>query len=260
MGRKIDMKKIEDITRCQVTFSKRRSSVMKKANEVAVCCDVDVVFVAFSPSGRISKFCNQKRIEDVLHRYVDLPAEMRLNFPILDSQDIFEPETTLTPHAQTPSSHNPIGVFSFSDATHKSSQSSCNIPGPRFTSTTTITTNASRVEYDEIGTGLRRSNLNSNRLSNMGYCKNSFNNIGKTRVESVDDEQSRAPFDQQKEVFQDTKYDNFLPEDTLEDDTISTSEVQTSGLWEWDDLLLDGNINLQEIFSEQSSPDFEITK
>ncbi|KAL6502606.1 hypothetical protein OROHE_024259 [Orobanche hederae] len=79
MGRKIDMKKIEDITRCQVTFSKRRSSVMKKANEIAVCCDVDIAFVAFSPSGRISKFCNQRRIEDVLRRYVDLPAEKRLS-------------------------------------------------------------------------------------------------------------------------------------------------------------------------------------
>ncbi|KAL1569612.1 agamous-like MADS-box protein AGL8 [Salvia divinorum] len=78
MGRKIDMKKIEDVTKCQVTFSKRRSSLMKKANEIAICCDVDVAFVAFSPSGRISKFCNKKRIEDVLHRYVDLPAESRL--------------------------------------------------------------------------------------------------------------------------------------------------------------------------------------
>ncbi|KAH6760187.1 AGAMOUS-like 104 [Perilla frutescens var. frutescens] len=52
MGRKIDMKKIEDVTKCQVTFSKRRSSLMKKANEIAICCDVDVAFVAFSPSGR----------------------------------------------------------------------------------------------------------------------------------------------------------------------------------------------------------------
>ncbi|CAK9185776.1 unnamed protein product [Ilex paraguariensis] len=61
MGRKIDMKKIEDITKCQVTFSKRRSSLIKKAQEISVCCDVDVAFVAFSPSGRISKFCSQKR-------------------------------------------------------------------------------------------------------------------------------------------------------------------------------------------------------
>lgn len=55
------MKKIEDVTKCQVTFSKRRSSLMKKANEISVCCDVDVAFVAFSPSGRVSKFSNQKR-------------------------------------------------------------------------------------------------------------------------------------------------------------------------------------------------------
>lgn len=61
MGRKIEMKKIEDVTKCQVTFSKRRSSLMKKANEIAVCCDVDVAFVAFSPSGRVSKFCNKRR-------------------------------------------------------------------------------------------------------------------------------------------------------------------------------------------------------
>lgn len=61
MGRKIEMKKIEEITKRQVTFSKRRSSLIKKAEEIAVCCDVDVFFVAFSPSGRISKFCSQKR-------------------------------------------------------------------------------------------------------------------------------------------------------------------------------------------------------
>lgn len=61
MGRKIDMKKIEDVTKCQVTFSKRRSSLMKKANEIAICCDIDVAFVAFSPSGRITKFCNKTR-------------------------------------------------------------------------------------------------------------------------------------------------------------------------------------------------------
>ncbi|GER35157.1 MADS-box transcription factor 30 [Striga asiatica] len=86
MGRKIDMKKIEDVTKCQVTFSKRRSSLMKKANEIAVCCDIDVAFVAFSPSGRVSKFCNQKRIEDVLHRYVNLPPECRLKDYELDPE------------------------------------------------------------------------------------------------------------------------------------------------------------------------------
>ncbi|XP_047974446.1 agamous-like MADS-box protein AGL66 [Salvia hispanica] len=79
MGRKIEMKKIVDVTKCQVTFSKRRSSLMKKANELAVCCDADVAFIAFSPSGRISKFSNLKKIEDLLYRYVNLPADKRLS-------------------------------------------------------------------------------------------------------------------------------------------------------------------------------------
>ncbi|EYU24013.1 hypothetical protein MIMGU_mgv1a026043mg, partial [Erythranthe guttata] len=77
MGRKIDIKKIDDVTKCQVTFSKRRSSVMKKANEIAVSCGVDVAFIAFSPSGRVSKFSNQTRIEDVIERYANLPVESR---------------------------------------------------------------------------------------------------------------------------------------------------------------------------------------
>jgi hypothetical protein len=61
MGRKVDMKKIENITKCQVTFSKRRSSLFKKAHEISVLCDVDVALVAFSPSGRLGKFCSRKR-------------------------------------------------------------------------------------------------------------------------------------------------------------------------------------------------------
>lgn len=61
MGRKIEMKKIEEITKRQVTFSKRRSNLMKKAKEIDICCDVDVLFVAFSPSGRLSKFSSKKR-------------------------------------------------------------------------------------------------------------------------------------------------------------------------------------------------------
>ncbi|XP_057481945.1 agamous-like MADS-box protein AGL66 [Actinidia eriantha] len=79
MGRKVDMKKIEDITKCQVTFSKRRSSLMKKAHEISVCCDVDVAFVTFSPSGRVIKFSSQRRIEDVIHRYINLTVDRRYN-------------------------------------------------------------------------------------------------------------------------------------------------------------------------------------
>ncbi|KAL7230773.1 hypothetical protein ACSBR2_009124 [Camellia fascicularis] len=74
------MKKIEDITKCQVTFSKRRSSLIKKAHEISVCCDVDIAFITFSPSGRVSKFCSQRRIEDLIHRYINLPVDKRFTY------------------------------------------------------------------------------------------------------------------------------------------------------------------------------------
>ncbi|XWS33291.1 hypothetical protein CRYUN_Cryun22dG0068800 [Craigia yunnanensis] len=81
------IKKIEDVTRCQVTFSKRRSSLIRKANEISVFCDVDVALVAFSPSGRISKFCSRERIEDVLERYVKLSPDKRYQEYELENEE-----------------------------------------------------------------------------------------------------------------------------------------------------------------------------
>ncbi|KAG5611629.1 hypothetical protein H5410_022910 [Solanum commersonii] len=78
MGRRIKIKKTEEMTRRQVTFSKRRTCLLKKVKEIAICCDVDVLFVAFSSADRLSKFCSQRRIEDMLQRYIELPVERRL--------------------------------------------------------------------------------------------------------------------------------------------------------------------------------------
>lgn len=60
MGKKIEMKKIQNNTKCQVTYSKRRTSLIRKAEEIAYSCNVDVAFLAFSPSGRISQFSSQR--------------------------------------------------------------------------------------------------------------------------------------------------------------------------------------------------------
>ncbi|KAK8956730.1 MADS-box transcription factor 16 [Platanthera zijinensis] len=60
MGRgKIGMKKIENPTSRQVTYSKRRLGIMKKAEELTVLCDARVSLVIFSSSGR------QRRGEDL---------------------------------------------------------------------------------------------------------------------------------------------------------------------------------------------------
>ncbi|RVW40390.1 Agamous-like MADS-box protein AGL104 [Vitis vinifera] len=78
MGRvKLQIKKIENTTNRQVTFSKRRNGLIKKAYELSVLCDVDVALIMFSPSGRISLFSGNKSIEEIMTRYVNLPEHER---------------------------------------------------------------------------------------------------------------------------------------------------------------------------------------
>ncbi|KAK4707396.1 hypothetical protein R3W88_033042 [Solanum pinnatisectum] len=78
MARKIEIKKIEDTKKHKVSFYKRRNSLLNKEKEIAICCDEDVLFVAFSPTDRLNKFSSQQRIEDMLQRYINLPVKRRL--------------------------------------------------------------------------------------------------------------------------------------------------------------------------------------
>ncbi|GFS33033.1 AGAMOUS-like 6 [Actinidia rufa] len=62
MGRrKIALKAIEDKSSRQVTFSKRRSGLMKKARELSVLCDVEIALFVFSGRGRLYEFCSGDR-------------------------------------------------------------------------------------------------------------------------------------------------------------------------------------------------------
>ncbi|XP_071702988.1 agamous-like MADS-box protein AGL104 isoform X2 [Rutidosis leptorrhynchoides] len=78
MGRvKLQIKKIENPTNRQVTFSKRRNGLIKKAYELSVLCDIDVALIMFSPSGRASIFSGTRSIEEIMARYVNLPENER---------------------------------------------------------------------------------------------------------------------------------------------------------------------------------------
>ncbi|PRQ54289.1 putative transcription factor MADS-type1 family [Rosa chinensis] len=62
MGRgKVQLKRIEDKIRRQVTFSKRRTGLMKKARELSVLCGVEVGLIIFSAKGRLYEFCSGDR-------------------------------------------------------------------------------------------------------------------------------------------------------------------------------------------------------
>ncbi|EAY84099.1 hypothetical protein OsI_05482 [Oryza sativa Indica Group] len=53
-----EMRRIEDATSRQVTFSKRRSGLLKKAFELSVLCDAEVALIVFSPRGRLYQFAS----------------------------------------------------------------------------------------------------------------------------------------------------------------------------------------------------------
>jgi hypothetical protein len=51
-SRRREIRRIEDATSRQVTFSKRRTGLLKKAFELGVLCDAEVALVVFSSTGR----------------------------------------------------------------------------------------------------------------------------------------------------------------------------------------------------------------
>ncbi|XP_059461662.1 LOW QUALITY PROTEIN: agamous-like MADS-box protein AP3 [Corylus avellana] len=57
MGRgKMEMKKIENKTSRQVTYSKRRNGLFKKAMELTVLCDAKVSIIMFSTSNKLQEY------------------------------------------------------------------------------------------------------------------------------------------------------------------------------------------------------------
>jgi hypothetical protein len=58
--RKIETKKIENTTARQVTFSKRRRGLFKKALELSTLCDAQLALVVFSATGKVFDFSSPR--------------------------------------------------------------------------------------------------------------------------------------------------------------------------------------------------------
>ncbi|XP_010429176.1 PREDICTED: MADS-box protein SVP-like isoform X1 [Camelina sativa] len=65
---KIQIRKIDNATARQVTFSKRRRGLFKKAEELSVLCDADVALIIFSSTGKLFEFCSSS-MKEVLERH-----------------------------------------------------------------------------------------------------------------------------------------------------------------------------------------------
>lgn len=57
MGRgRIELKRIENNTSRQVTFSKRRAGLLKKTHELSVLCDAQIGLIIFSTKGKLFEY------------------------------------------------------------------------------------------------------------------------------------------------------------------------------------------------------------
>lgn len=81
MGRrKIEMKMVKDSSSRQVTFSKRRTGLFKKANELATLCAAQVAIVVFSPGGKPFSF-GHPSVEEVADRFLNQDAPPKHSIP-----------------------------------------------------------------------------------------------------------------------------------------------------------------------------------
>ncbi|KAG4194020.1 hypothetical protein ERO13_A06G030400v2 [Gossypium hirsutum] len=69
MGRgKIVIRRIDNSTSRQVTFSKRRNGLLKKAKELAILCDAEVGVTIFSSTGKLYDFASTS-MRSIIERY-----------------------------------------------------------------------------------------------------------------------------------------------------------------------------------------------
>ena len=84
MGRKkIAIQRIADSRRRQVTFSRRKFGLMKKAYELSVLCNCDIGLIMFTPNEKLFLYSNRP-MDDLLLKYTEYtecgdPTEALLN-------------------------------------------------------------------------------------------------------------------------------------------------------------------------------------
>ncbi|KAL5190366.1 MADS-box protein JOINTLESS [Glycine soja] len=86
---KIKIKKIDNITTRQVTFSKRRRGLFKKAEELSVLCDAEVGLIVFSSTEKLFDYSNAS-INDIITIYnTHSHGVNKLGKPSLELQSLY---------------------------------------------------------------------------------------------------------------------------------------------------------------------------
>ncbi|KAI8541758.1 hypothetical protein RHMOL_Rhmol08G0087200 [Rhododendron molle] len=103
MGRgRVQMRRIENKVSRQVTFSKRRTGLLKKAHEISVLCDAEVALIVFSTKGKLFQYSTHSSMESILEKYESYSCAERQH---VDSAS--QPASTHHPPPETPSPPTP---------------------------------------------------------------------------------------------------------------------------------------------------------
>ncbi|KAL0890877.1 hypothetical protein Bca101_014860 [Brassica carinata] len=89
---KTEIKRIENATSRQVTFSKRRNGLLKKAFELSVLCDAEVGLIIFSPRSKLYEFSSSS-IAKTIERYQKRVKETGINHTRDDNSQQARDET-----------------------------------------------------------------------------------------------------------------------------------------------------------------------
>ncbi|KAK7363078.1 hypothetical protein VNO77_05207 [Canavalia gladiata] len=81
--KRIQIKKIDNISSRQVTFSKRRKGLFKKAQELSTLCDADIALIVFSATSKLFEYASSS-MQQVIERRDRHSAIHRLDRSALD--------------------------------------------------------------------------------------------------------------------------------------------------------------------------------
>ncbi|GAB4845463.1 Agamous-like MADS-box protein agl65 [Ancistrocladus abbreviatus] len=79
MGRvKLKIKRLENSSNRQVTYSKRRNGILKKAKELAILCDIDLILLMFSPTEKPTIYLAERsNLEQIIMKFAQLTPQER---------------------------------------------------------------------------------------------------------------------------------------------------------------------------------------
>ncbi|KAJ6882953.1 transcription factor CAULIFLOWER A-like [Populus alba x Populus x berolinensis] len=102
MGRgKVVLERIENKINRQVTFSKRRNGLLKKAYELSLLCDAEVALIIFSSHGKLFEFSSID-MNSILQRYRQCCYNRQdINIPEEGSHNLYQEVSRLRAKCET---------------------------------------------------------------------------------------------------------------------------------------------------------------